>query len=73
MATVLVTGARAPVALHLALHLARLMKAAGHRVLLADSLPAPLARASGRAARIRAETAARSAGRAAKLRVSSSA
>lgn len=37
--TILVTGARAPVALHLM----RLLKDAGHRVLLADSLPRPLA------------------------------
>ncbi|RRH73578.1 hypothetical protein EG244_12805 [Falsigemmobacter faecalis] len=37
--TLLVTGARAPVALHLT----RLLSAAGHRVLLADSLHRPLA------------------------------
>lgn len=42
MATILVTGARAPVALHLA----RLLSGAGHRVLMADSLPSPMAAAS---------------------------
>ena len=42
MATILITGARAPVALHLA----RLMTGAGHRVLMADSLPSPMAAAS---------------------------
>lgn len=40
--TILITGARAPVALHLA----RLLCAAGERVLLADSLKRPLAAAS---------------------------
>jgi carbamoylphosphate synthase large subunit len=39
VSTILVTGARAPVALHLA----RLLHGAGHRVLLADSQPRPLA------------------------------
>jgi hypothetical protein len=39
LSTILVTGARAPVALHLA----RLLHGAGHRVLLADSQPRPLA------------------------------
>lgn len=42
MATILITGARAPVALHLA----RLLSGAGHRVLMADSLPSPMAAAS---------------------------
>lgn len=42
MAKVLVTGARAPVALHLA----RLMAGAGHQVLMADSQPCPMAAAS---------------------------
>lgn len=40
--TLLITGARAPVALHLA----RLLSGAGHRVLVADSLARPLAAAS---------------------------
>ncbi|MFN3824054.1 MAG: hypothetical protein ACK4RN_08760 [Pseudorhodobacter sp.] len=40
--TVLITGARAPVALHMA----RLLRGAGHRVHLADSLRHPLAAAS---------------------------
>lgn len=40
MKTVIITGARAPVALHWA----RLLKAAGHRVVLADSQKHPLAR-----------------------------
>ncbi len=40
--TVLITGARAPVALHLA----RLLSAAGHRVLTADTFAHPLAAAS---------------------------
>jgi hypothetical protein len=40
--TILVTGARAPVALHWA----RLLHGAGHRVVLADTLAAPIASAS---------------------------
>ena len=40
--TILVTGARAPVALHLA----RLFHGAGHRVVLADSFRLPMARAT---------------------------
>ncbi|GAB1364172.1 hypothetical protein MASR1M32_34080 [Rhodobacter sp.] len=42
MTRVLVTGTRAPVALHLV----RLMAGAGHHVLMADSLPCPMAEAS---------------------------
>ena len=42
MQTVVITGARAPVALHLA----RLFHAAGHRVVLADTFRRPLARAT---------------------------
>ena len=42
MTTIVVTGARAPVALHLA----RLFHASGHRVVLADTLHRPMARAT---------------------------
>lgn len=42
ISTVLITGARAPVALHLA----RLLNSAGHRVILADSPARPIAAAS---------------------------
>ncbi|TGT68606.1 hypothetical protein EN802_27320 [bacterium M00.F.Ca.ET.159.01.1.1] len=45
--TILITGARAPVALHLA----RLLHGAGHRVILADTPARPIAAASKAAAR----------------------
>lgn len=68
MSTVLVTGARAPVALELA----RLLHAAGHRVLVAESLPRHLcerSRAVARSFRVPAPNADRAAFLAALARI----